>query len=107
MYNRKTLNTILAGAVALTAASFASQSAHAMDAKPDQEKCYGIAKAGKNDCSSADGAHNCAAAATIDASGVEWIGTPKGLCERIVGGSLEPITTTITKTDAPVEGTAQ
>lgn len=91
MYNRKTLNTFLAGAVALTAASFTAQSAYAMDAPTDKEKCYGIAKAGKNDCSSADGSHGCAAAAKTDASGSDWVGTPKGLCERIVGGSLEPI----------------
>ena len=52
------------------------------------EKCYGIAKAGKNDCAS--GAHACAAQSSKDKSPKEFIAVPKGTCERIVGGSLTP-----------------
>lgn len=60
-------------------------------AEPEMEKCYGIVKAGKNDCSSAKkGSHSCAGAAVADAEGHEWIFLPKGDCERIVGGSTEP-----------------
>lgn len=90
MTHKKTLNTMIASALTLSALTFAAHTAHAMDAPADKEKCYGIAKAGKNDCASSDGAHTCAAAATADSMGTEWIGVPKGLCERIVGGSLEP-----------------
>jgi uncharacterized membrane protein len=54
--------------------------------KPDIEKCYGIAKAGKNDCAGA--AHACSGQSKTDAGGKEWLALPKGTCERIVGGSL-------------------
>jgi uncharacterized membrane protein len=50
------------------------------------EKCYGIAKAGKNDCAGA--AHACSGQSKTNASGKEWIKLPKGTCERLVGGSL-------------------
>lgn len=52
------------------------------------EKCYGIAKAGKNDC--AAGKHACAGQSTKDRAGTEWVKLPKGTCERIVGGSVTP-----------------
>ena len=49
------------------------------------EKCYGIAKAGKNDCGT--GKHGCAGQAKAD-GGDEWVYVPKGTCEKIVGGSI-------------------
>ena len=52
------------------------------------EKCYGVSKAGKNDC--AGGAHACAGQSSKDASGKEFIKVPKGTCERLVGGALAP-----------------
>lgn len=54
----------------------------------EREKCYGVAKAGKNDCGSATGSHSCAGQATIDRDPNEWIYLPKGACNKIVGGSL-------------------
>ncbi len=89
MTSKKTMNTILAGAVATLALSTASTPANAM--KDGYEKCYGVVKAGKNGCGSADKAHGCAGLAKEDASGVEWVSLPKGSCEKITGGSLEPI----------------
>jgi uncharacterized membrane protein len=50
------------------------------------EKCYGVAKAGKNDC--AGGKHACAGQASKDRDANEWVKLPKGTCERLVGGSL-------------------
>jgi uncharacterized membrane protein len=52
------------------------------------EKCYGVAKAGKNDC--AGGAHACAGQSSKDGNAKEFIKLPKGTCERLVGGSLTP-----------------
>ena len=52
------------------------------------EKCYGIAKSGKNDC--AAGAHACAGQSTKDRNAKEFVALPKGTCGRIVGGSLTP-----------------
>jgi uncharacterized membrane protein len=54
--------------------------------KPDMEKCYGVAKAGKNDCAGA--AHACAGQSKADASSKDFVQVPKGTCERLAGGSL-------------------
>lgn len=53
------------------------------------EKCYGIVKAGKNDCASTANKHSCATLAKIDKDPNEWIKLPKGLCNKIVGGSTK------------------
>jgi uncharacterized membrane protein len=50
------------------------------------EKCYGIAKAGKNDCASA-GNNSCGGTSKRDGEKKAWIFVPEGYCERIVGGS--------------------
>lgn len=88
----------LALAVAATTA-LASTEAHAK--KEDHEKCYGISKAGQNDCAStghscagkthecATKPHSCAGMSGNDADRAEWVYTPTGLCEKIVGGSLK------------------
>jgi uncharacterized membrane protein len=52
------------------------------------EKCYGIAKAGLNDCQTP--AHSCAGASTKDADGTSWVYVPVGSCQKIVGGSTSP-----------------
>ena len=52
------------------------------------EKCYGVVKAGKNDCQTAT--HSCAGTATADNQGDSWIYVPAGTCGKIAGGSLEP-----------------
>ena len=77
---------------ALIAAALAGVCAHAaaQDAmgtpKADQEACYGVAKAGQNDCGTAT--HGCAAAAKVDNDPNEWKFVAKGTCTKI-GGSLE------------------
>jgi uncharacterized membrane protein len=53
---------------------------------PDTEKCYGVAKAGKNDCAGA--AHACAGQSKVDGGGKDWITVPKGTCEKLTNGSL-------------------
>lgn len=88
MVSKKVLNTVLASAVALTIAG-ASTEAHAD--KHEKEKCYGVAKAGANDCGNAAKTHSCAGHSTVDGDGGEWLSLPKGVCERLVGGSLAPV----------------
>lgn len=51
------------------------------------EKCYGIVKAGMNDC--ATKGNSCAGSATKDNQGDAFLFMPKGLCDKIVGGSLK------------------
>jgi uncharacterized membrane protein len=55
--------------------------------KPAMEKCFGIAKAGKNDCQTTASA--CAGTASKDGQKDAWLYVPKGSCEKIVGGSLK------------------
>lgn len=79
------MNTgLIAGAIlaALTSAA----SADADKTKPESEKCYGVAKAGKNDCSSKDGSNSCAGHAKKDGDENAWIYVPKGLCDKLAGG---------------------
>jgi uncharacterized membrane protein len=45
----------------------------------DQEKCYGIALAGKNDCAAGPGT-TCAGTSTIDYQGNSWKLVPAGTC---------------------------
>lgn len=75
--------TALAGALAL---SIAMPTVPAQAA--DMEKCYGVVKAGHNDCG-ANG-HSCAGAAKKDRDPNEWIMVPAGLCARLAGGSTTP-----------------
>jgi len=53
------------------------------------EKCYGIAKAGKNDCAST-GNNSCGGTSKLNSDPKAWIYVPEGYCERIVGGSKTP-----------------
>ena len=75
--------TLMVAAVTAAVASFAV-SAQAADKTAGKEKCYGVAKAGKNDC--AAGQVSCAASTKKDGEG--FIAVPKGLCDKLVGGSL-------------------
>jgi uncharacterized membrane protein len=53
------------------------------------EKCYGISKAGKNDCAST-GNNSCGGSSKLNSDPKAWIYVPAGYCDRIVGGSLQP-----------------
>ena len=55
-------------------------------AKDPQEKCYGIAKAGQNDCSTAR--HSCAGESKKDNDPSDWKYVAKGTCEK-AGGSTK------------------
>ena len=47
-----------------------------------QEKCYGVALAGQNDCKAGPGT-SCAGSATEDYQGNAWKLVPKGTCTSI------------------------
>jgi uncharacterized membrane protein len=64
-----------------------TSSAHAADAPADKEKCYGIAKAGQNDCATASGSHSCAGQSKKDKDPAEWKFVAKGTCEK-AGGKI-------------------
>jgi uncharacterized membrane protein len=69
-----------------SAALLAAVQASAADPKAPAEKCYGVAKAGKNDCQTSKNA--CSGQVKQDRVPDAWIFLPKGTCERIYGGSL-------------------
>ena len=50
-----------------------------------KEKCYGIAKAGQNDCSNLAGTHSCAGQSTVDNDPGEWKIVAKGTCLELGG----------------------
>ena len=78
---RKLVTSAIASLVALGLAPVAQ----AQDS--GKEKCYGIAKAGQNDCGTAT--HTCAGKAARDNAPDEWKYVPKGTCEQ-AGGSTKP-----------------
>ncbi|HLX24328.1 MAG TPA: DUF2282 domain-containing protein [Usitatibacter sp.] len=83
MSNRNAiLHSAIAGILALTLA----QAANAEDGAA-REKCYGIAKAGQNDCGTPR--HTCAGKATRDNSPDDWKYVPKGTCGK-AGGKTSP-----------------
>ncbi|MEQ9116129.1 MAG: DUF2282 domain-containing protein [Rickettsiales bacterium] len=50
-----------------------SKSGKNKDSKDCMVKCYGVAKAGRNDCASKSGSHACAGLAKSDCDKGEWI----------------------------------
>jgi uncharacterized membrane protein len=82
---------LIVSALAAAVAGPALVSAQGPAATPEfkAEKCYGIAKAGKNDCAST-GNNSCAGTSRVDADPRAWLFVPAGYCERIVAGSVEP-----------------
>ena len=86
----------LALAAAVTAAiAISAEPVHASS----KEKCYGVSKAGENDCA-ATGNSTCAGTSKMDYDAAAWKLVPKGTCEttEVVlkngstrKGSLQPI----------------
>lgn len=54
-------------------------------AAQSKEKCYGIAKAGQNDCSNLSGTHSCAGQSKVDNAPDEWKYVAKGTCKDLKG----------------------
>lgn len=87
MNRRLAIASTLAAAIAVPALMMAQKPAAPPTWKA--EKCYGIAKAGKNDCAST-GANSCGGTSKINGDKKAWIYVPEGYCDRIVGASLSP-----------------
>lgn len=79
---------LVAAALAGLFASGIGHAADAMDKNMDKDKCYGIAKAGQNDCASATGSHSCAGQSKKDNDPKSWKYVAKGSCEKM-GGTLK------------------
>jgi uncharacterized membrane protein len=82
--NKTMTTTSLATALtfALGAAlTLAAAPAAAQDKMADQEKCFGVALKGKNDCKAGAGT-SCAGTSKVDYQGNAWSLVPKGSCEK-------------------------
>lgn len=113
MLAKKTLQALLVSAVAVTAAGGAAAASgttgvaepirmaangcqghsknsckSAKDAGA-KEKCYGVVRAGANDCANLAKTHSCAGHAKLDGDAGDWIALPKGVCDRLVGGEVK------------------
>jgi uncharacterized membrane protein len=75
--------------VAAAVAGLFALGAHggAVAQKADQEKCWGVAKAGQNDCGSDKTAHSCAGQSKVDYNPNDFKVVKKGTCVEM-GGSL-------------------
>ena len=73
--------------ISLGAGLSVMQSQAADDDATAKEKCYGVVKAGKNEC--AANGHACAGQAKHDGDPGEWLYVPAGTCERLVNGTLQ------------------
>jgi uncharacterized membrane protein len=88
--------TAFALAAVTAGAAMAQDKSKAPSMKGETEKCYGVAKAGQNDCEAGPGT-TCAGTSKVDYQGNAWKLVPKGTCETISTpkgkGSLKPIKT--------------
>ncbi len=82
--NKPTKSLSVAAAVATALA------AHALPAQAQEnEKCFGIALAGKNDCAAGAGT-TCAGTSTVDYQGNAWTLVPAGACEGVAWEKILP-----------------
>ena len=91
MNHQSTIQAALASVLALgfAATTLAADPGPAKPKAGMDEKCYGIAKAGQNDCGTAK--HACAAqGAKKDNDPSEWKYVAKGTCEKMGGKTVAP-----------------
>jgi len=85
MNSQTLIRSAFIGLIALSATG----AALAQGAAADKEKCYGVAKAGQNDCANGAGTHACAGQSKMDMSPDDWKLVPKGTCATM-GGTMTP-----------------
>ena len=85
MNHRLVVSSALASVLALGLAAPAA----AQDKPKAKEKCYGIAKAGQNDCANLAGTHDCSGKSKVDMDKGEWKYVAKGTCKSMKGLSME------------------
>ncbi|GAB5470849.1 MAG: hypothetical protein Kilf2KO_38790 [Rhodospirillales bacterium] len=84
------LTSVSLAAALFGAASMAGGAMTATSAMAYDGKCYGISKAGENDCGNAAGTHTCAGQSTVDYDGGEWKAVASAEECTQLGGSATP-----------------
>src|SRR3712207_3065434 len=77
-----TLSGLTVASAMATALAFAATAASAQTKPAPQEKCFGIALKGQNDCAAGPGT-TCAGTSTVDYQGNAWKLVPKGTCTAV------------------------
>ena len=87
----KTRDAVNAGVILAVAGAMigavAASLRHGNTGSVARERCYGVVKAGANDCANA--VHSCAKQGGTDADKREWIAVPSGTCLRLNGGTAD------------------
>ena len=83
MNHRLIISSALASVMALGLAAPA--------AAQEKEKCFGIAKAGQNDCANTAGVHSCAGQSKVDNDKTEWKYVAKGTCKTMKGMTADEV----------------
>jgi uncharacterized membrane protein len=91
MNQRLIISSALASALALGLVGQASAQAK------EKEKCFGIAKAGQNDCANLSGSHSCAGQSKAEMGTDEWKYVAKGSCKDMKGMSEAEAKTKLAK----------
>ena len=86
MNSQTMIKSALLGLVALGAVA---GSAGAAD-PASKEKCYGISKAGQNDCANNAGTHACSGQSKVDNDPQDWKYVAAGSCTKLGGKSAPP-----------------
>jgi uncharacterized membrane protein len=90
------ITAVTAMALAAVVAGAAMAQDKGASIKGEKERCYGVAKAGQNDCEAGPGT-TCAGTSKVDYQGNAWKYVPKGTCTTMTTpkgkGSLQPIKT--------------
>ncbi len=93
MHPKLIVSSALASALALgLVAPVAAQ-----DKPATKEKCFGVAKAGQNDCANISGTHSCAGQSKVDMSPEDWKYVAKGTCKEMKGMNEDEAKTKVKK----------
>jgi len=81
----KVIAAVIQAALILSTSGALLVSTSVLAHEEEQEKCYGVVKAGMNDCATATA--SCAGSSTKDGQSDAFVFVTKGLCDKLVGGS--------------------
>ncbi len=93
MSQTRTLTTLIGASMSFALLAACSENSPMESKAASKERCYGVSKAGKNDCAAGPGT-TCAGTSTIDYQGNAWTYVSKGTCKKMKtpygAGSLKP-----------------